>query len=141
MRGLLAEWGGWLAVVAGAVLCVLGWYGVSGQSLTQRQLPYLASATVPGAALIVAGAVLLAKEGSAEASARVEELYRLLTEDDREGPPGAPDAPSSSRLLAVPGGTMRHRADCPLVAHRRDATELPPGEGRLDPCPVCEPDR
>ncbi|MGW3407516.1 hypothetical protein ACWDPI_39775, partial [Streptomyces zhihengii] len=58
-------WGGIAAAVCGAVLCVLGWYGVSGEPTAARQLPYLASATVPGAALLVAGAVLLA------ASARV----------------------------------------------------------------------
>lgn len=49
---------GWYVAVLGVPLCVVGWYGVSGERLAARQLPYLASATVPGAALIVAGAVL-----------------------------------------------------------------------------------
>ena len=33
----------------GAVLCVLGWYQISGQPTVAQQLPYLASATIPGA--------------------------------------------------------------------------------------------
>ena len=52
-------WAGWAALAVGAVLCVIGWYGVSGERFAERQLPYLASCTVPGAALIIAGSVLL----------------------------------------------------------------------------------
>ncbi|MFD0428660.1 hypothetical protein ACFQ60_14135 [Streptomyces zhihengii] len=73
-------WGGIAAAVCGAVLCVLGWYGVSGERTAARQLPYLASATVPGAALLVAGAVLLA------ASARVRPRERVATGRTRAGP-------------------------------------------------------
>ena len=71
-------WTGWAALAAGAVLCVLGWYGVSGERFAERQLPYLASCTIPGAALIIAGAVLLTHGREALAAARVEELYGLL---------------------------------------------------------------
>ncbi|MCM2576571.1 hypothetical protein [Streptomyces meridianus] len=46
----VAPWAGWAALAAGAVLSVLGWYGVSGERFAERQLPYLASGTVPGAA-------------------------------------------------------------------------------------------
>jgi hypothetical protein len=73
-----ALWAGWAALAAGAVLCVIGWYGVSGERYAERQLPYLASCTIPGAALIVAAAVLLTHGRSALAAARVEELYGLL---------------------------------------------------------------
>ncbi|MBM7173531.1 hypothetical protein JQK87_35130, partial [Streptomyces sp. G44] len=52
----LVLWAACAALAGGAVLCVLGWYGVSGERFAERQLPYLASCTVPGAALIVAGA-------------------------------------------------------------------------------------
>ncbi|MCQ4083252.1 hypothetical protein NGB36_22265 [Streptomyces sp. RB6PN25] len=143
LRRAVSDWGGWVALAAGAVLCVLGWYGVSGQSLTERQLPYLASATIPGAALIVAGAVLLARDGTGSGTAagaaesRVEELYRLLTQDEEPVPTSA--APASAHLVAVPGGTMLHRADCPLVAGKPEAAEAPADEERLRPCPVCEP--
>ncbi|MFE0676160.1 hypothetical protein [Streptomyces sp. NPDC058867] len=139
-------WAGWAALAAGAVLCVLGWYGVSGERFAERQLPYLASCTAPGAALIVAGAVLLARGRDALTAARVDELYGLLVAagpEDAE-PPGRPAAPLavSGDLLMVPGGTLWHRADCPLVAGKAEAVPVDSGlvrGGELGPCPICEP--
>lgn len=140
-------WAGWAALAAGAVLCVLGWYGVSGERYAERQLPYLASCTVPGAALIVAGAVLLTHGRGALAAARVEELYGLLVSAGHEEtarsarPPTAPVA-VGEELLAVPGGTLWHRADCPLVAGKPEAVPVDGAllaGGGLSPCPVCEP--
>ena len=140
-------WAGWAALAAGAVLCVIGWYGVSGERFAERQLPYLASCTVPGAALIIAGAVLLTHGGDASAAARVEELYRLLVaagsaDDGGPGPAAAPMAVSGD-LLMVPGGTLYHRADCPLVAGKPEAVPADSrvlASGDLGPCPICEPD-
>lgn len=43
---------------AGVILCVLGWYQISGQPTVPQQLPYLASATIPGAVLLAVGLVL-----------------------------------------------------------------------------------
>ncbi|GHH92197.1 hypothetical protein [Streptomyces capillispiralis] len=140
-------WAGWAVLAAGAVLCVLGWYGVSGERYAERQLPYLASCTVPGAALIVAGAVLLAQGRGALAAARVEELYGLLVAaapEGADGPRAAADAPVavSGEMLMVPGGTLWHRADCPLVAGRTEAVVVDArrvAHGGLEPCPICEP--
>ncbi|MEV8587463.1 hypothetical protein AB0424_11075 [Streptomyces sp. NPDC051180] len=125
-------WSGLAAAAAGAVLCVLGWYGISGERFAERQLPYLASCTVPGAALIVAGAVLT---GTAA-------LLSVRTpQTEPTGPPGPePESPPPSDdgpPLRVPGGTLAHRPDCPLVEGKPEATEA--GAAGLDPCPVCEP--
>ncbi|MFF3336033.1 hypothetical protein ACFYWX_42050 [Streptomyces sp. NPDC002888] len=141
-------WAGWAALAAGAVLCVIGWYGVSGERYAARQLPYLASCTVPGAALIIAGAVLLTQGRGALAAARVEELHGLLVaaepaDADGSGQAAAAPVAVSGELRMVPGGTLWHRADCPLVAGKPEAV---PVDGRLlatgdlDPCPICEPD-
>ncbi|MEU1556402.1 hypothetical protein ABZ517_27340 [Streptomyces scabiei] len=145
---LRAAWAGWAALAAGAVLCVVGWYGVSGERFAERQLPYLASCTVPGAALIVAGAVLLARGRDALAASRVEELYGLLVAAEPSGAEAeaaerAATAPlaTSGRLLMVPGGTLWHRADCPLVAGKAEAVPVDSRvlAGRdLRPCPICE---
>ncbi|MFH0521931.1 hypothetical protein ACHBTE_32775 [Streptomyces sp. M41] len=140
-------WAGWAALAAGAVLCVLGWYGVSGERFAERQLPYLASCTVPGAALIIAGAVLLAQGRGALAAARVEELYGLLVAAEpadaaESGPSAAAPLAVSPDLLMVPGGTLRHRADCPLVAGKAEAVPVDAKlvtSGELGPCPICEP--
>ncbi|MFC9328475.1 hypothetical protein [Kitasatospora sp. NPDC057015] len=162
----LREWPGWFTLAAGAALCVLGWYGVSGESLTARQLPYLASATAPGAALIVAGAVLIAARRppgqGAGADPRLDRLYELLVTEEPpvDGPAGG--APATDRTatdgkavepagtggpddrppLALPGGTLYHRPGCPLVTGKEAAAPLDPPAVRargLAPCPVCEP--
>ncbi|KPI22777.1 hypothetical protein OK074_7151 [Actinobacteria bacterium OK074] len=142
------QWAGWAALTAGAVLCVIGWYGVSGERFAERQLPYLASCTVPGAALIVAGAVLLAHGRDASATARVEELYGLLvaaaepTDGTRDALRAVPPLASGEDLLMVPGGTLWHRADCPLVAGKPEAIPVDShvlAGGDLGPCPICEP--
>jgi hypothetical protein len=140
-------WAGWAALAAGAVLCAVGWYGVSGERYAERQLPYLASCTIPGAALIVAGAVLLAQGRGSVAAERVEELYGLLVaaEPDGTGETGrAARAPLavSGDLLMVPGGTLWHRADCPLVAGKAEAVPVDSAlvaSGELEACPICEP--
>ncbi|MGW2017543.1 hypothetical protein [Streptomyces sp. NPDC001927] len=130
-------WGGLAAVAGGAVLCVLGWYGISGERFAERQLPYLASCTVPGAALIVAGAVWVAGAllGAGSAGGDRAPTPSALpggAEAETDPPPSSTAPP-----VRVPGGTLAHRPDCPLVAGRADAE--PAGEAELDPCPVCEP--
>ncbi|MFJ5263062.1 hypothetical protein ACIQAC_21600 [Streptomyces sp. NPDC088387] len=140
-------WAGWAALAAGAVLCVIGWYGISGERFAERQLPYLASCTVPGAALIVAGAVLLTHGRDTTAAARVEELYGLLVaaapaDADGSAQPAVAPVAVSGELLMVPGGTLFHRADCPLVAGKAEAVPVDAkvlAGGELGPCPICEP--
>jgi hypothetical protein len=141
-------WAGWAALAAGAVLCVLGWYGISGERFAERQLPYLASCTVPGAALIIAGAVLLTHGRNALAAARVEELCGLLVAAEPadagggSGQAAAAPVAVSGDLLMVPGGTLWHRADCPLVAGKPEALPVDSrvlASGDLAPCPICEP--
>ncbi|MGW5864036.1 hypothetical protein ACWFRJ_17940 [Streptomyces sp. NPDC055239] len=138
-------WAAFAALATGAVLCVIGWYGVSGERFAERQLPYLASCTVPGAALIVAGAVLFAHGRSALATARVEELYELLvTAGTPPATTGSTAAVATSDdILLIPGGTLWHRADCPLVAGKPEAAPADArilATGDLSPCPICEPE-
>jgi hypothetical protein len=145
------------------LLCALGWYGVSGERYTARQVPYLTSATAPGVALIVGGTVLLAAQrrnliASNELerlSRQLEVLCQLLTEAAQNetaaesgaatGPgPGAAGDGGSVRpwLLAVPGGRTYHRFDCLLVQGRRDPERVMNGSAAaqgLRPCPLCEP--
>ncbi|MFG2513517.1 hypothetical protein [Streptomyces sp. NPDC048584] len=142
-----ARWAGWAALAAGAVLCVVGWYGVSGERYAERQLPYLASCSIPGAALIIAGAVLFAHGREPLAAARgegVEEPHSLLVDTgaDEPGRPAGGPLAVAARTLMVPGGTLWHRADCPLVAGKADAVPVDGrlvASGELRPCPICEP--
>ncbi|WP_199546942.1 hypothetical protein [Streptomyces sp. N35] len=135
-------WTGLAAAALGAVLCVIGWYGVSGERFAERQVPYLASCTLPGAALIVAGAVLVAQARGVAAAARMDELYALLVREEEPQPVSARPAATSGDLLLVPGGTLYHRADCPLVAGKPQAVPADAhalADEGLDRCPICEP--
>src|SRR4051794_41957324 len=50
---------GWVLAAAGAIALFVGWFGVSGESLTAKQIPYLVSAGFTGVALfIMAGGFL-----------------------------------------------------------------------------------
>jgi hypothetical protein len=122
---------------AGVALCVLGWYQIAGQPTVPQQLPYLASATIPGAALLGSGLVLL--------------LRAPLTRGVPRPGGRAPNGPSGARTAApareglwrVPDGRYLHTADCPLLDGRtdlaaadgKDAAGGP--EGGLRPCPLC----
>lgn len=121
VRSAVRVYGGWLVALIGAILCAVGWYGVSGEKHEARQIPYLASATVPGAALIIAGAVLIAARQrgggtDAEVRRRVEELHVLLVEPVEGGEGGSAGlTPVRAAGDALTGGAgaaeVRSRAD------------------------------
>ena len=149
-------WFGTALALAGAVLLFLGWYGVSGRASIGEQMPYLASGSIPGAALVVAAAVVVASESTQRATQRtdalVAELHALLVEEAAavEATPVAtvvavvetsrePDA-----VVALPAGEYYHRAGCALVADKSGVEPLDAAaidRRRLSACPVCEPDR
>lgn len=123
---------GWLVAAVGAGMDVVGWYLISGQPTEAQQLPYLASATIPGAALIVAGAVLIAARRRAE-------------EGGSRGVGGGAAARSGHRggLWALPDGSYVHRGDCPLLDGKPEAFEVSRDADGAEPrraCPICEPD-
>jgi hypothetical protein len=118
---------GWLIAAVGVGLEVVGWYQISGQPTEAQQLPYLASATVPGAALIVAGAVLIGGRRHADARDAVRGTYAAARAVQRAG------------LWALPDGSYVHRGDCPLLDGKPEAFEVT-SAGPARPCPICEPD-
>ena len=151
-RGLLAVG---LAIV-GAVMLFLGWYGVSGRANLAEQMPYIASGTIPGAALVVAAAVILTSEHAQRASEQTRsmmaELHSLLVEDAAAEPVDADvvngsrnlpaGEPSGDDLVAVPGGAHFHRRECALAAGKAGVQIVDRGgidREQLAPCPVCEP--
>jgi hypothetical protein len=118
----------------GALLCVLGWYQASGQPTVPQQIPYLASATIPGAALLAAGAAALLRSSAAgeRAPGRVPEASPA---GGRGGAIGA-----QGPFLQVPDGRYLHAPDCPLLDGRADVVVLDPAEAAaagLRPCPLC----
>jgi hypothetical protein len=70
----------------GVLLLVLGWYLISGEAIAAKQLPYLASASIPGAVLVVCGFVFaISGRSDPDMQRRVAELHALLTEAVDDG--------------------------------------------------------
>ncbi|MDQ1703788.1 MAG: hypothetical protein QOF18_154 [Frankiaceae bacterium] len=145
---------GWLLAVLGAVALFLGWYGVSGQALTAKQLPYLVSGGLTGIALVILAAVVLATDDIRRELARVSELerkindlYALFAADlaapaPAAGSPPAPVGDGKHVFVALPAGSSFHRPDCALVANKRDVAAVDAATVRrrgLRPCRVCDP--
>jgi hypothetical protein len=101
--------GGALAFV-GVLLLVLGWYLISGEAVAAKQTPYLASASVPGAVLVVCGFLLALtgpSERDAEAARRIAELHALLTEAVAgPGDGGGSDEAPATPEAAAPDGPV-----------------------------------
>jgi hypothetical protein len=141
---------GWVLVALGALALFLGWYGVSGQSLTAKQLPYLISGGLTGIALVVIGAVFLAADhlrrqvGRLDGIERkVDDLYALLV---LEPPPIAATEPvravDPAGFVALPSGSTFHRPTCALVRGKPDVVAVDDqaiADRSLEPCPVCDP--
>lgn len=148
---------GYAAGVIGAVLLFLGWYGVSGYANVAQQIPYLASASIPGAALIIAGAVLIANDrtrrSDERAAAMVGALFRLLTESAGDAPARVDETAEKPRnvtdsgvrpevVVQVGGGSRFHRPECALVDGKDDVVTVDAAdvaERHLSACPICDP--
>jgi hypothetical protein len=120
----------------GVLLCVLGWYQASGQPTVAQQIPYLASATIPGAALLAAGCVALLR-WSAPAGRTPGGVERA----DRAPAPQPSARPAAEgAFLRVPDGRYLHIPECPLMDGRADAVPVSRQDAaaaELRPCPLC----
>ena len=150
---------GWCFYGFGALLVVLGWFGVSGESIVAKQLPYLVSGGLGGVLLAVLGAYVLGIDALRRDSGRldrmerqIEELHRALLE--RTDAPAVTDTtsvPDAARgangrhggttVVLVEAGESFHRPSCALVDGKPGTSiDAADAAGRgLRPCPVCEP--
>jgi hypothetical protein len=120
----------------GIALCVLGWYQIAGQPTVPQQLPYLASATVPGAVLLGTGLVLLLRAPQERSGGRAG-----------SSAPHAAEGAARGGFWRVPDGRYVHTADCPLLDGRTDlivagrvaepSAPEPAAVPELRPCPLC----
>jgi hypothetical protein len=150
----LRPWIGWILVGAGALLMLLGYFGVSRESLPGKQIPYLVSGGIGGVFLAVLGAYFLGTQEMRNDSGRldrledmVEELHAaLLQRPDAPARNGSADvserpAGPARRVVVVDGGELFHRLDCAMVTGK-DADAMTPAAARkrgLRPCPACTP--
>jgi hypothetical protein len=145
---------GWLVIAVGAGMTVVGWYQISGQPTEAQQLPYLASATIPGSALIIVGSLMiLARRIAGWIGSRGGPYGTIRDATAAYGVAdgsGRDDAASGrrgtdGRLWALPGGNYAHRSDCPLIDGKPEAFEVTreavaDGSAPRRACPICDPD-
>lgn len=132
---------GWVLAALGGLALLLGWYGVSGEALTAKQLPYVVSGGLTGVALVILAGVFLATDDVRRQLARLDVLERkvdllvsLLTEEAT--------GTASTALVALPAGAAYHRLGCTLVAGKdsvQPVTAAEIAERGLTPCRVCDP--
>ncbi|MBV9410045.1 MAG: hypothetical protein JO148_00500 [Acidimicrobiia bacterium] len=148
---------GWILVGLGVILIIVGYLGISREALVAKQLPYLISGGIGGLALVGFGAMLVGTEDLKRTQERIDELEDLVA-DLHNVLLSRADAPtvsingdsagqrfsgeSSITLLALPGGSSYHRADCSMIQGKREAKPVTAGAARrqgLKPCRLCEP--
>lgn len=101
--GVLERWLPAALAVIGAMLLFAGYWGVSDSTDPGKQLPHIASATIPGAVLVIAAAVLLlrqeaarARKESAAVGARLDALVEWLVTASADPAPGSTPAGESN---------------------------------------------
>jgi hypothetical protein len=158
---------GWALTAIGLLAIFLGWFGISGQALVAKQLPFLISGGIGGIALVAIGAVILGTEDLRNDSGRLDRLEKQIAqlhavllaradapdvslaeresprhpngkhERDRYGPDDEPE-----ELVALPGAATFHRPECAMVEGKTEAeaitTDVALSEG-LKPCRLCDP--
>jgi hypothetical protein len=148
-------WLGWILVGLGALVMLIGWFGVSREALPGKQIPYLVSGGIGGIFLAVLGAYFLGTQEMRRDSGRLDRLEGMV-EDLHQALLQRPDAPTRNgssetsgngaaaparRVVVVDGGELFHRLDCALVAGK-DADAMTPAAARkrgMRPCPACTP--
>jgi hypothetical protein len=141
-------WAGWLFIGFGVLLVLLGYLGVSGEAIVEKQIPYLVSGGIGGVLACVLGAYFLGTEELRKDSGRldrleqmVEELHAALLQRADAPAPAPVTAEATPTLVAVAGGSTFHRTGCPL-ADGKETTQLTPAalaDGSLAACPLCAP--
>lgn len=161
-------WAGWVLAAVGVVVIIIGWYGVSGQALVAKQLPYLISGGLGGVALVGIGAAMISAERRRQDTGRIERLEEMVAElrsvlvshpeapadwphaadpfaaggGRHQGPSANGAAAGSSGLVALPTGTTYHSPGCQMVRGKDgvEAVSTRAIEQRgLSACRVCEP--
>jgi hypothetical protein len=105
-------WLGWMLIAAGALLILLGYLGVSRESIVEKQLPYLISGGIGGVLLCVLGAYVLGTEELRKDSGRLDRLERMVEELHGAllSRPDAPKPPTGDDTAETPRPARRRPA-------------------------------
>jgi hypothetical protein len=149
---------GWILIGLGALVMLIGWFGVSREALPGKQIPYLVSGGIGGVFLAVLGAYFLGTQEMRNDSGRLDRLERMVEELHRallrrpDAPPvqdsvaaeaarGNGTGTPARRVVYVDDGELFHRATCPMVTGKEghDVTPAAARKQGLRPCPACTP--
>ncbi|HWC38886.1 MAG TPA: hypothetical protein VG476_10170 [Acidimicrobiales bacterium] len=160
---------GWVLTGVGLLAIFLGWFGLSGQALVAKQLPFLISGGIGGIALVAIGAVILGTEDLRKDSGRLDRLEKQiaqlhavllaradapevsLAEAEQESarhPNGKHDrdlygpGDDDAELVALPGAATFHRVGCNMVEGKPELEVISEDVVRdegLKPCRLCDP--
>jgi hypothetical protein len=143
----------------GLVMVLLSWWGAARTPYLFEQVPYLISGGLLGLGLVVTGGFVLFGSWISRTSSQQQAITLELLEAVREvrdeiaALQSAPAAASTKRttsrgsngssgsgLVATQHGSMLHRPDCVVVAHRDDVHAVSTKEaGGLSACQLCDP--
>ncbi|MBA2609897.1 MAG: hypothetical protein H0U92_13225, partial [Actinobacteria bacterium] len=73
-------WIGWILIGIGALLMLLGYFGVSREALPAKQIPYLVSGGIGGVFFAVLGAYFLGTQEMRNDSGRLDRLEQMVAE-------------------------------------------------------------
>jgi hypothetical protein len=142
---------GWILVGAGALLVLLGYFGVSREAIVGKQIPYLVSGGIGGVMLAVLGAYFLGTEELRRDSGRLDRLEQMVTELHEallaraDAPAPSSPTPNGSRepkrLVAMRDGDLYHREGCSMVEGKSPQVVAASTISRrgLQPCALCDP--
>ncbi|WP_131745852.1 hypothetical protein [Frankia sp. Cppng1_Ct_nod] len=152
---------GWVVAVAGGVLLLGCYLGVSAETDPGRQLPYFASGGLGGLALVLLGSALLVADqidatsrAQSHSDHQLDELHALIftaagsgaafgAATDATGLTARTDTDISDDggLFAVPAGRTYHRRTCGMIVGK-PAQPVDPDQiaaRGLTACTICEP--
>ena len=149
-------WAGWALIALAAVFILIGYLGVSRESLVAKQLPYFISGGVGGVLLAIVGAYFVGIDQIRRDSGRldrletmVDELHAALLQRPDAPRPAEETAQADGRangsgpLFVLPQGQSFHRTGCAVLEGKSGATKVSRAtikRRKLDPCALCEPD-
>ncbi|HUR77106.1 MAG TPA: hypothetical protein VMZ22_04095 [Acidimicrobiales bacterium] len=158
LRRYLAAGGGqalaFVLLGAGALLLIVGWFGVSREVIVSKQIPYLVSGGLGGAFLLGLGALLLVTHELRLDNRRLQAVEMLmeelrdallLDENAAAAPPGIAsngNGTSPKKFAVVAGGSRYHLATCSAAAGKEltyVGGESLKKQG-LQPCRICAPE-
>lgn len=167
VSGAVRPYVGWILIGCGALVMLIGYFGVSREAIPAKQIPYLVSGGIGGVFLAVVGAYFLGTQEMRKDSGRLDRLEQMVEDlhgallrradaptvaiptpaeaasgsNGSRSTSGATAAPAR-RVAVVDGGEMFHRLQCAMVDGKREVEELTPAAARkrgLRPCSVCTP--